>query len=511
MAAKKRNARLDHPLPQYRKDAKYPGHQLIEALPDIPTTEEAYRALLQLSPDRPSGFREFPTHRKLDLHGDLKLLFLPTAEHVSALQKGVRAVRDGLAYRNLSDPRVHAALYRSAEGRRIGLGRLNPSGGGCLGLLLQGVTGAGKTSFIDRLYAYLTRDGTQCVIWHQEIEGKRCLWPQIPCLRIQCQTTVKGTVAALASQIDGLLGTDHRSRFRGRMPTESFITDLCQILTIQFVGLLIVEDVQKLRAREKDVLEYFCDLMEESGIPVLLVSTYKFRRILARDPTLLSKLTAGGEFDFGLMFYDPKWEAEPDPDDDDWTPFVKGLWDLNTFDQPTPMPAWLPRVVHFHTQGIRRITREMLGALFDRCAYATEVKLTEALIDDIAAVELAKYQEGLTALRRLRIQGAPISDAEAELVEHYLLPTEAVKELQEQVKARKAEQRRARGAKSKPGATKSSPARKRDTAPRSRAKNGTASDAHRRHTARNGGSAGVSAEVIHADLKQRGKIAYPGT
>jgi len=294
------------------------------------------------------------------------------------------------------------------------------------------------------------------------------------------------------------------------MATGLFLAALSQILSIHFVGLLIVEDMQKLRTPEQAVLEFFCDLMEESGIPVLLVSTYKFRATLARDPTLLSKLTAGGELDLGLMTYDPCWTTNPDPENDDWTPFVKELWELNTFSKSTPMPVWLPGVVHFHTQGIRRITREFFVALFDRCAYVEPSKVTEALIDDIAETELAKYQAGLTALRRVRIQGEPISDAQAELVEHFLPPLEAVKLLQVQIKARKAATRavqRTIPPKQPPSHKKTAGQHDQTPGSHSRATEPKAKHPHTKPKPRAPAAARDSA--VYARLKQSGKVIYP--
>lgn len=437
-------ARRSYPLPKYRVDANpnYRGHRLIEALPDVPTRAEAYKALMHRPPPRAAGYRKLPPNRKLDLVGELQRLFVPTEQHMSAMQDIVALVRDCYSYRDISDPSVQAALYEAARGGGAGLSRRSPSGGGSNGCLLWGVTGSGKTSFVDRLCEYLTTDP----IYHQEINGLPCLWPQLPVIRIQCKESLKGTIAALVAQIDEKLGTSNASKLGQRLNRDIHVGQIAQILTIHFIGLLIIEDVHKLKDSESKVLEYFCDLMEDGGFPILLVSTYKFRRTLFSDAALLSKLTARGLFDFQPMSIAPISEQEEgsggsDEGDeggsvDDWTPFISASWDLNLFEQPTEMPRDFPRWVHFHTRGVRRIAREMVAAFFVRTIRDTRiVTATLALLDDIAQNELSKYQDALNVLRKKEL-GQVITESEASEFEHFLLPTYAEEELRTQMAAR---------------------------------------------------------------------------
>jgi hypothetical protein len=430
-------AAFNPPLPNYRNDPnpRFVGNRLIEALPDVPSKAEAYEALA-LQPQRPKDFRSLPRHRKLDMLGELQQLFVPTEQHILALQRVIATMRECYAYRDFNRPEVQASLYRASQGHPIGITRLSPTGGGSNGTVLWGVTGSGKTSFLDRLVAYIYsqfvagRDIATGPIYHRLVQGRPAMWPQLPVVRIQCQNTLTGTIDALLAKIDSELGTSYSFSVNSRTRRDKYVIKVQQILTIHFVGLLIVEDVHKLNDSNAVILEYFCDLMEEAGFPILLVATYRFRRSLDADLAIASKLTAKGKMDFAplpLLDSDAASakegeDEEEDEDEDVWTPLVEELWNLNLFTVPMEMPADFPKWLHFHTMGVRRIARVMMTALFER-SLDDNLIVNLDLLDQIASVELLEYQESLWALRR-RSVGAFLDD-DAAAFEHLMLPLDA--------------------------------------------------------------------------------------
>lgn len=454
MVAASGNTSLDehaedrYPDPIYRIELnpRYKDNPLITALPDVPTYSEAYLALALLPDKRAEDFRSQAQHRRLDLLGELQHIFVPTNLHIATLQKIVAVVRDCYEARNPNLPEVQRHLYRAAQGERTGLTRLSKSGGGSNGMVLWGITGSGKTSFLDRLVAYLysqqAKGGafTRGAIYHRMIQGRRSFWPQLPVVRMQCKTTLKGTISTLFAQIDEALGTSHSSRIGSRWTRDIFVNLVQQVMTTHFTGLLIVEDAHKLKDSTDKILDYFCDIMEESGFPILLVATYKFRTPLLADPAIASKLTAKGIIDFpplSLSSEDPKNKRSKIPNQD-WVMFVQGLWGLNVFKQARDMPVELPEWLHFHSKGVRRIAREMMSHAFERSVRDDKLVVDEALFDDIAADEMAHYQRPLSALRR-QPSGALIDDEQAELFEHFMLPLDARLDLGADIKVRNQE------------------------------------------------------------------------
>lgn len=510
------------PTPKYRVDENpaYRGNPLIQALPPVPTKEEAYLALaLQPSP-RGADFRSKDASSLIDLLGELQQVFVPTKMHIYALQKIVALVRTCYAYRDPNRPEVQRALYNAARGRPALIGRLSPTGGGSNGMVLWGVTGSGKTSFIDRLVDYLG----SLPIYHQLIQGGPSLWPQVPVLRIQCRKTLRGTSLALLEHLDKQLNSCHYGRVTDRLSRDLFLAKVQQAISINFVGLLVIEDVHKLKDQAEVVLDYLCDIMEECGLPVLVVSTYKFRKALMADEAIASKLTARGMIDFepipfssahrtpqmpaptppGVQEGSTRTEGASDPtqpeeDDDDWVAFVEELFQLNLFRKAVAMPADLPRWLHFHAAGVRRFAREMLSVAFERSIRDESItNISSPLLDDIAANELQKYQDAVSVLRR-RLVGAQISDADAAKFEHLIAPTDGLKNLREEIRIRDLAQ--AAAARTH-GNTANSPA-----APAAAAKKASAKTTAKKPRSTSAPKESLSAEAVYARLRAEGKIA----
>jgi hypothetical protein len=507
------------PTPKYRVEANvaYRGNPLIEALPPVPTKEEAYLALALQPAMREAEFRSKDASSLIDLLGELQQVFVPTKMHIYALQKIIALVRTCYAYRDPNRPEVQRALYSAARGRPSLIGRLSPTGGGSNGMVLWGVTGSGKTSFIDRLVEYLG----SLPIYHRLIQGGHCLWPQVPVLRIQCRKTLRGTSLALLEHLDKQLNSCHYGRVTDRLSRDLFLAKVMQAISINFVGLLVIEDVHKLKDQAEVVLDYLCDIMEECGVPVLVVSTYKFRKALMADEAIASKLTARGMIDFepipfssalrsspkpaptptqvGITSPDSTFDAsQPEEDDDDWVAFVEELFQLNLFRKAVEMPDDLPKWLHFHAAGVRRFAREMLSVAFERSIRDESItNITSSLLDDIAANELQKYQDAVCVLRR-RLVGAQISDADSAKFEHLLAPTDGLKNLRDEIRIRDLAQ--ATSARTK-GSTADSPA-----APDKVAKKPSAKPATKKARQTNAPSESLSAEAVYARLRADGKI-----
>lgn len=419
-------ANMNSTEPHYRIDSNksFQGNLLIESLPEVPSREKAFEVLAHAPPARQAGYREAPLHRRLELLHEMQELFLPGEQHIMTMQKLMGVIRHCYSYRNPNRPEVQTALYRAGQGMPSQISRLSGSGGGSNGSVLWGVTGAGKTSFIDRFVAYLPTGPIE----HRIVQDRSALWPQIACLRIQCATTLRGTASALLRQIDEKLGTTYWSRGNGRMSKELFMGKIVQAITIHFVGLLIVEDVQNLRemrAESSEVLEYFTNIMEESGIPVLLVSTYAARGVLLSNIKVGSKLTAKGITDFAPLALN----------DEDWVPLTEQLWQFNIFSVDAPMPVGLPEALHFHTMGVRRFAREMLCSAFEHAARRGSSTVDQALLDQIAGSEMLKYQAAVHILRR-RHANDLIAPDEAKRFEDVLPPDLGQAALQESIAER---------------------------------------------------------------------------
>jgi hypothetical protein len=414
----------EEPNPEYRDNI------FIQELPPLVDTDGALDALVSAPKMSDAEFRKLPLYLRLERLEKLQEIFVPLDFHAQAFTRLLRLIRWSYGYRNPTNPAIMKFIYDMAiNGPEKGMSRESVGGGGSIGLTITGVTGAGKTSFLDRFIGHLKRG----VVIHKKIGGRRCRQPQILYLRVQCpeKASLMALGQAVIREIDRKLGTNH-SLGAKRLSQSNLLLRVTSLCTSYFVGVLIVDDVQNLpqgHIETQAMLNFFCNFMEDTGIPLVLSGTLRLLSLLA-DTKSLSKLTAKGLETF------PRLRA----DSDDWAMLVEALWSYSVTALPMPMPLELPKMLYFHSQGVPRILRETMCVIHLRMADGTQ-SLTQELLDDIAGTEMLKYQEALSVLRRHAWGILPAE--EAAQYEDLLPSPKSAKVLKADILKREAEGRKA--------------------------------------------------------------------
>jgi hypothetical protein len=388
-------------IPNTWPDAKYHDEQnpeykdnnLIRALPELPLEVKLFEKFAQLPARRSDAHRHASLPYRIDALGAIQNTYIPFSRDYEAFYQIFNAMRSCYAARNPANPEVMRAIMQAMAGQYNTVERQSTSGGGANGLVLFGSTGMGKTSMLDRFVNFL---GPQ-VVYHRELGGRRCRWPQIKYIRVQASPT-EGSLTwlaeSVAARVDALLGTRFSAKFGARIGLAKYIIQIAKACSCHLLGILIVDDVQNIgevtKSREL-FLKTLSTFMEETGIPVLLVSTYKAAPVIMNDLMYASKLTARGTTEF------PAFELG-----EDWNTFLEALWESNPFPIAVPMPGDFPRLMHWHSQGILRIARELVVVLFNYMARQEVYVPTMELLDAISADKFKHYQANLSTLRSWR-------------------------------------------------------------------------------------------------------------
>ena len=310
-----------------------------------------------------------------------------------------------------------AQLAQTHDGLRSSVKPARPlEGGGARGMMLSGSTGVGKSVLIDRFECYFNQKLFQPGRGRLTITG-RDSWPHVPVLRIQCvaNASLVGLATAILIKLDALAGTKYSSGI-SRLTRDTFESRLEAALSACFVGMLIVEDIHHLKdnaANRKALLRFFANLMECSGVAVVLVGTCRAEEVVESVASLQAKMTSDGTTRFHRL-----------ENGIEFSMLCEGYWAqrVSHFDVES-MPSEIRERIYFHTQGLPRIVWQLVYQMFLTMATmeGTDADiLNTVLVDRVAEAAVpSKTRGGMDVIRRLRA-GIPVEEKILAEYEEYL-------------------------------------------------------------------------------------------
>ncbi|WP_455279074.1 AAA family ATPase [Cupriavidus necator] len=404
----------------------YADNACVRAMPPLLSDEEIFAEIANVPVRRDAEFFALPEHLRREAVSDVRELFVPTVENIQNFSMLYAALRRSYSNRHPGNRETMAFLHAlasvdadnvTAANMRY-LPRLSRSGGGSMGVLMAGAPGCGKTTLLDRLAAYL---GNASVIFHRHINGKACLWPQVPIVRVQVPETktVKALAGGMVGQLDAIAHTNLHATLAERRNPGYFMVRTAQILSSYMVGLIVVEDLQHLATARGDatpLLNWLGNLMELSGIPVATVATHKVHRVIRSDSGIGSKLTSGGKLEVDYLPLGP-----------DYNRLVLAAWKLRVSHPDLKMPTVLPAICHKYTAGNRRYTSECLESLFLAMSRLKEGQpITKQFLEEHARTALRHKLDTVTAIHKWKHE-LPLTARETERFCEYIDVTTATR------------------------------------------------------------------------------------
>lgn len=306
----------------------YKGNPFIEALPKIYSIKDI-KGVLQgnvafNSTDVFSKDRERP-HEIASLLDDF---FQPIGNHMQLEEKLSIMIRRGYVGRNISDGSLNSHLQNGYE--RLMTGDLSSfrfatGSSTARSLSVIGVSGCGKSTTIDRLLGMYPQ-----AIYHEKYHAI-----QIPYLKIECP--FNGSLITLClnffRELDRVLGSNYEKKYtKGRLGAPTLLAMMAQSANKNAIGVLVIDEIQRLTrkrsAGREEMMEFFVELVNTIGIPVVLVGTPKARPIFEIE--LQSGRRSAG---FGSLIWEPmkNLPVTTDPKTgktrpSEWIAFANKLW-----------------------------------------------------------------------------------------------------------------------------------------------------------------------------------------
>lgn len=146
---------------------------------------------------------------------------------------------------------------------------------------LMGFPGVGKSTAIERILSLYP----QLIIHQYPINTIQIVWLKLNCPH---DGSLKSLCQNFFEKIDSLIGTDYFKKY-GRSPNSvsSMVTRMGQIARLHCLGVLIIDEIQHLLSTKGDASEkmmnFFVTLINEIGIPVMMIGTMRARALLQKD------------------------------------------------------------------------------------------------------------------------------------------------------------------------------------------------------------------------------------
>jgi hypothetical protein len=207
--------------------------------------------------------------------------------------------------------------------------------------------------------------------------------------------TLKGLLYEILLALDLELGTDFYQRWLNRYPsTDILLINVCLILSTHNVGVLVLDELQHLKARgyaeTETQLNFFVALMNFLRVPLICIGTYAARKVIEgtlRDPRRLSGL---GCIEFS------RYEENED--------ITKTMEDYYLGFLPMPPDskeeAFLRSSVYDIYQGIHALLPNLVQRCAAEMAYRGLKHLTRDVLGYYQRVELKLLERPLEILRR---------------------------------------------------------------------------------------------------------------
>jgi len=321
----------------------YRNNPLIEALPPIRTEQEIV-TLLENKIHYSENERFIGRHLKSHAIQRLRHFVKPIGRNI-LLEKSVsRVIRDGYRGRNILSPEFvrmlnQKKILKEPTTEVVEFDYSKPG----LSFALIGASGIGKSTAIDRILMTYPQ-----VIKHKKYDRRPFPYTQLVWLKINCphNGSRKELCISFFSAVDEILNTNYKQTYcKGKVGIDSLIESMARVAALHSLGFFVVDEIQNLNVAKAGgataMLNYFTQLIESVGLPVMLIGTYEAARLLEDKFRQHRRMIGQGNF---------KWD--PLPCETEWNKFIEALMKYQWTKIVVPYSEEISKTIHKHSAGI---------------------------------------------------------------------------------------------------------------------------------------------------------------
>lgn len=365
----------------------FQGHPFIEALPSPREKEEIFKQM-RIRPIYEDQHRYYTREERLLLLGHGRRFFEPLSMNFNLASRFDSMLRHGYVGRNpLCLGSYQEAREKLEQTIQNPLARDLPLDFN-LGLTMIGPSGIGKSRALERASALYPQ-----VIQHHRYRDRRFTWTQLVWFKLDCPSdgSIVGLCTNFFLQIDRILGTNYFQNYgiRNKPSQPAMVGYMNTVAFNHSLGVLIIDEIQNLRRkRDPEMLDFFIQLDNEIGVPIVLVGTPAAEEILSGDLRRARRASGQGEMRWSRMENDVEWRY-----------FLQSLWRYQYVQKPSDLSDELVQTLYYESQGITDLAIR-LYFFAQRYAIVTDEEcITRETIQTAAMLGLHSVQRFLQDIR----------------------------------------------------------------------------------------------------------------